>query len=283
MSLWIFLIIVFATSLIAGLIGALVGIGGGILIVPLLTIAFTIDIKYAIGASIVCTIATSSGAAVAYLRDHIINLRAAMFLEVATTIGAISGAFLTGILNPNFLYILFGVVMCVSAASQVMKFGEELPQGVQSDALALRLKLPSEYPDKKLGLIRYNVTRVPLGFGIMYVAGVLSGLLGIGSGVFKVMAMDSAMRMPMKVSSTTSNFMIGVTAAASAGVYLGRGDVNPLLVAPVAVGVLGGALLGSRILPHMTNRGIRKLFVPILLLIAVQMILKGFGVSFFGA
>ncbi|PZS01005.1 MAG: permease [Candidatus Chloroheliales bacterium] len=282
MSLWIFLIIVFATSLTAGLIGALVGIGGGILIVPLLTIGFGIDIKYAIGASIVCTIATSSGAAVAYLRDHIINLRAAMFLEVATTVGAITGAFLTGIINPNFLYILFGAVMTVSAAAQVFKFGEELPRGVQSDKLALRLKLPSEYPDKRLGLVHYNVTRVPLGFGIMYVAGVLSGLLGIGSGVFKVLAMDSAMRMPMKVSSTTSNFMIGVTAAASAGVYLGRGNVNPLLVAPVAIGVLGGALLGSRILPNMTNRAVRKLFVPILLLIAAQMILKGFGVSIFG-
>ncbi len=242
MSLWIFLIIVFATSLSAGLIGALVGIGGGILIVPLLTIGFGIDIKYAIGASIVCTIATSSGAAVAYLRDHIINLRAAMFLEVATTIGAITGAFITGIINPNFLYILFGAVMCVSAASQVLKFGEELPQGVESDKLALRLKLPSQYPDKRLGVVHYNVTRVPLGFGIMYIAGVLSGLLGIGSGVFKVLAMDSAMRMPMK----------------------------------------GGALLGSRILPNMTNRAVRKLFVPILLLIAAQMILKGFGVSILG-
>jgi uncharacterized protein len=282
MTLWLFLIIVFATSLTAGLIGALVGIGGGILIVPLLTIGFGIDIKYAVGTSIVCTIATSSGAAAAYLRDHIINLRAAMFLEVATTIGAITGAFITGIINPNFLYILFGAVMTISAAAQVFKFGEELPQGVQNDRLAERLKLPSQYPDKRLGLVQYNVTRVPLGFSIMYIAGILSGLLGIGSGVFKVMAMDSAMRMPMKVSSTTSNFMIGVTAAASAGVYLGRGDVNPLLVAPVAIGVLGGALLGSRILPNLTNRAVRKLFVPILLLIAAQMILKGFGVSILG-
>ncbi len=282
MTLWLFLIIIFSVSLGAGLLGALVGIGGGILIVPMLTIGFGIDIKYAVGASIVCTIATSSGAAVAYLRDHIINLRAAMFLEVATTIGAVTGAFLTGVFNPSVLYILFGAVMCVTAAAQIFKFGEELPQVASSDRLAERLRLPGQYEDRKLGLVRYNVVRVPLGFGIMYVAGTLSGLLGIGSGVFKVLAMDSAMRMPMKVSSTTSNFMIGVTAAASAGVYLGRGDVNPLLVAPVAVGVLAGALVGSRILPLMSNRGVRKVFVPVLLLIALQMILKGLGVKLFG-
>lgn len=282
MTLWLFLIIVLAVSSVAGLLGALVGIGGGILIVPLLTIGFGIDIKYAVGASIVCTIATSSGAAAAYLRDRIINIRAGMFLEVATTFGAISGAFLTGVLSPSFLYILFGAVLIFTAISQIVKFGEELPQGVQSDALAIRLRLVGEYNDKKLGLVRYNVTHVAQGFGIMYIAGILSGLLGIGSGVFKVLAMDTVMRMPMKVSSTTSNFMIGVTAAASAGVYLGRGEVNPLLVAPVAVGVLAGAMLGSRILPNMTNRSIRMVFVPVLVLIAVQMVLKGLGVNLFG-
>lgn len=283
MTLWLFMLIVLGAALTAGLVGSLVGIGGGILIVPLLTTAFGIPITYAVGASIVCTIATSSGAAVAYLRDHIINLRVAMFLELATTIGAISGAYLASIVNASFLFVLFGIVMLISASSMIVKFGEELPQGVVNDSAANTLRLASSYNDRKLGHITYQVTRVPVGFGIMYVAGALSALLGIGSGAFKVLAMDTAMRMPMKVSSTTSNFMIGVTAAASAGIYLGRGEVNPLLVAPVALGVLGGAMIGSRILPRLSNIGIRKLFTPILLLIAAQMILKGLGVNVFGS
>jgi len=277
------MLIVLGAAFTAGLVGSLVGIGGGILIVPLLTTAFGIPITYAVGASIVCTIATSSGAAVAYLRDHIINLRVAMFLELATTIGAISGAYLASIVNASFLFVLFGIVMLISASSMIVKFGEELPQGVVNDSAANTLRLASSYNDRKLGHIAYQVTRVPVGFGIMYVAGALSALLGIGSGAFKVLAMDTAMRMPMKVSSTTSNFMIGVTAAASAGIYLGRGEVNPLLVAPVALGVLGGAMIGSRILPRLSNIGIRKLFTPILLLIAAQMILKGLGVNVFGS
>ncbi len=283
MTLWLFMLVVLGAAFAAGLVGSLVGIGGGILIVPLLTTAFGIPITYAVGASIVCTIATSSGAAVAYLRDHIINLRVGMFLELATTIGAISGAYLASVVNASFLFVLFGIVMLISASSMIVKFGEELPQGVVNDAAANTLRLASSYNDRKLGHIAYQVTRVPVGFGIMYVAGALSALLGIGSGAFKVLAMDTAMRMPMKVSSTTSNFMIGVTAAASAGIYLGRGEVNPLLVAPIALGVLGGALLGSRILPRLSNIGIRKLFTPILLLIAAQMILKGLGVSIFGS
>jgi len=283
MTLWLFMLIVLGAAFTAGLVGSLVGIGGGILIVPLLTTAFGIPITYAVGASIVCTIATSSGAAVAYLRDHIINLRVAMFLELATTIGAISGAYLASIVNASFLFVLFGIVMLISASSMIVKFGEELPQGVVNDSAANTLRLASSYNDRKLGHIAYQVTRVPVGFGIMYVAGALSALLGIGSGAFKVLAMDTAMRMPMKVSSTTSNFMIGVTAAASAGIYLGRGEVNPLLVAPVALGVLGGAMIGSRILPRLSNIGIRKLFTPILLLIAAQMILKGLGVNVFGS
>lgn len=282
MTLWLFLLIVFGSSLAAGLFGSLVGVGGGLLIVPLLTIAFGIPINFAVAASIVCTIATSSGAAAAYLRDRIINMRVAMFLEMATTIGAVSGAFLAGLVAPNLLFILFGLVMGVSAVSMIVKLGEELPQGVQNSALATSLRLASSYPDRKLGLVNYNVTGVPGAFVIMYIAGALSALLGIGSGVFKVLAMDTIMRLPMKVSSTTSNFMIGVTAAASAGIYLGRGDVNPLLVAPVALGVLAGATVGSRILPRLSNRSLRKIFTPVLILIAVQMILKGLGVSIFG-
>ncbi len=271
-----FLVLVFAASCAAGLIGSLVGIGGGIFIVPLLTLAFGLPIETAIGASIVSVIATSSGAAASYVRDRITNLRVGMFLEIATTLGAVTGAFLTTVAPHPLLYIVFGVVLLFSAAPLVVRLGEEIPAGVTSDRWAKKLALASSYPDARLGReVSYEVTRVPAGFSMMYVAGLLSGLLGIGSGTLKVLAMDTAMRLPMKVSTTTSNFMIGVTAAASAGIYFERGAIHPLVAAPVAVGVLAGATIGARTLVKLSNTTVRKLFIPLLIIISIQMLVKG--------
>jgi uncharacterized membrane protein YfcA len=271
--------VVFLGAVVAGAIGALAGLGGGVLIVPLLTIGLGVDIHYAVGASIVAVIATSSGAAAAYVRERITNLRVGMFLELATTAGAIAGALLAGVLHTDVLYVVFGVVLAISVLPLVTRLGEELPRGVRNDRWATRLGLASSYYDAALGrTVAYQVTRVPAGLGMMWVAGLMSGLLGIGSGTFKVLAMDTAMRLPMKVSTTTSNFMIGVTAAASAGVYFSRGDVQPLLAAPVALGVLLGAGLGSRLLVRLPNSTLRKLFVPLMLLIALEMLLRGLGV-----
>lgn len=272
----LFFMLVFAASLVAGLVGALVGLGGGVFVVPLLTLAFGLPIQEAIGASIVSVIATSSGAAAAYVRDRITNLRVGMFLEIATTLGALTGAFLVVIAPTGVLFMVFGLVLVISAVPLAIKIGEELPQGVQSDRWARRLSLAGRYPDHHLNQeVAYEVTRVPTGFSMMYVAGLISGLLGIGSGTFKVLAMDTAMRLPMKVSTTTSNFMIGVTAAASAGIYFARGDIHPLVAAPVALGVLVGASVGAKTLAKFSNSTIRKLFIPLLILIAVEMLMRG--------
>ncbi len=248
------------------------------LVVPLLTIAFGVSPEVAVGVSIVSVISTSSGAAAAYVRDHITNLRVGMFLEIATTIGAILGAFLAILIAPGLLFIIFGVVLLISAVPLVFKIGEEIPANVRSDIWARRLALASSYRDDRMGkTIEYQVSNVPAGFGMMTIAGVLSGLLGIGSGTFKVLAMDTMMRLPMKVSTTTSNFMIGVTAAASAGIYFQRGDMNPLYAAPVALGVLLGATGGAKLLARFTNATLRKIFVPILVAIAIEMLIRGAG------
>ncbi len=276
-SLGVFLLVMLG-SVVAGVVGSLVGLGGGVLVVPLLTIAFGVYPEIAVGVSIISVIATSSGAAAAYVRDHITNLRVGMFLEIATTIGAILGAFLAIILAPGLLFVIFGVVLLVSAIPLLIKIGEEIPHGVRNDRWAERLALASSYHDDKLGrTIEYQVAHVPTGFGMMTIAGILSGLLGIGSGTFKVLAMDTAMRLPMKVSTTTSNFMIGVTAAASAGIYFQRGDMNPLYAAPVALGVLIGATSGAKTLARFSNTTIRKIFVPILVAIAIEMLIRGAG------
>lgn len=272
---WIFL-----GSLAAGLLGSLVGLGGGILIVPLLTLVFRLPITFAIGASIISVIATSSGAAAAYVRDHLTNLRVGMFLELATTVGAMSGAFLVGLLAPGVLAVVFGAVLLFSVAPLVVRIGEELPQGVRNDRWATRLRLASSYPDRRMGQeVPYQVTRTPWGLAMMYVAGLISGLLGIGSGTFKVLALDALMRLPLKVSTTTSNFMIGVTAAASAGIYFSRGDIPPLVAAPVALGVLAGALLGARLLTRLSNKTLRLVFLPVIVISAVEMILHGLGIG----
>lgn len=273
-------ILIFLISIFAGFIGALLGLGGAIIVTPALTLLFGVNIKYAIGASIVSVIATSSGAAVAYIRDKIINLRLGMFLEIATTLGAVTGALLTGLVYPNALFIIFGLLMFYSALAMLRKGHEEVPQVNTVSPLADRLKLHSEYFDNVLNTqVQYKVTGVYRGFGMMYLAGVVSGLLGIGSGVFKVMAMDMTMKLPLKVSTATSNFMIGVTAAASAGVYFLRGDLNPQIAAPVALGVLFGATAGTRVMKNLTSSTIRKLFIPVLLYIGLQMLLKGLNVK----
>jgi len=273
-------LLIFVGSVVAGVLGSLVGLGGGVLIVPLLTLAFGLPIYFAIGASIISVIATSSGAAAAYVRDHLTNLRVGMFLELGTTTGAITGAFLAGLLAPNLLFVLFGVILLISAVPLVFKIGEELPQGVKNDRMATWLGLSGTYPDQRLGRrVAYQVTRTPLGMAMMYLAGIISGLLGIGSGTFKVLAMDTMMRLPMKVSTTTSNFMIGVTAAASAGIYFSRGDVPPLIAAPVALGVLLGAFLGTRLLARLSNKTLRLIFLPVMAIIALEMVLRGLGIA----
>ncbi len=273
-------ILIFIGAIAAGLLGSLVGLGGGVLIVPLLTLAFGFPIYFAIGASIISVIATSCGAAAAYVRDHLTNLRVGMFLELATTSGAICGAFVAGLLAPEILAVIFGVILLISAAPILFKLGEELPKGVKNDRWANWLHLSSSYPDSHLGReVSYQVTRTPLGMGMMYVAGLISGLLGIGSGTFKVLALDTIMRLPMKVSTTTSNFMIGVTAAASAGIYFSRGDIPPMIAAPVALGILIGALAGARLLLHLSNRTLRIIFLPVIAAAAVEMILHGMGIG----
>ena len=271
---------IFAVSLIAGLIGALAGVGGGILVIPALTILFGVDIRLAIGASIVSVIATSSGAAAAYVRDRMTDMRVGMFLELATTTGAVFGALLAAVVAPALLYVLLGLVLLLSAVQQVLRLGEEVPADPHVSPAARRFRLTGSYPDAQRGAeVAYAAQRVPLGFAMMAGAGMVSGLLGIGSGALKVLAMDGAMRLPMKVSSATSNFMIGVTAAASAGIYLGRGDVDPSIAAPVALGVLAGASLGARVLPRLSNRTVRLIFLPVLLAVGIETLLRGFGVG----
>ncbi len=269
---------IFAISLFAGILGSLAGVGGGILVVPALTILFGVDFRLAVGASIVSVIATSSGAAAAYVRDRMTDMRVGMFLELATTTGAITGALLATVVTSAFLYVLLGTILLLSAGMQFMRLGEEVPPVISPSGIAARLRLSSTYPDRRLGTdVAYVARRVPLGFGLMWIAGVVSGLLGIGSGALKVLAMDSAMRLPMKVSSATSNFMIGVTAAASAGIYLARGDVDPRIATPVALGVLLGATAGARLLNRLSNRSVRRIFLPVLVAIGLETIARGLG------
>jgi uncharacterized protein len=270
-----FTVLVGLGSLVAGLLGSLTGLGGGVVMVPFLTLLFHVDIRYAVGASLVSVIATSSGAAAAYLREGYSNLRVGMFLEVATVPGALSGAYLATRMPSAAIAVVFGVVLLYSAWTSIQPEADA-SAGQPPDPLAGRLKLDGSYPTPE-GRSEYHVRNVPAGFGLMYVAGVLSGLLGIGSGAVKVLAMDRAMHIPFKVSTTTSNFMIGVTAAASAGIYLHRGYVDPGLAMPVILGVSVGALLGARILPGARVRTLRIVFGMAIATIALEMISRGIG------
>ncbi len=275
----LYILIVLLVAVAAGLLGSLLGLGGGIIVIPALTTFLGVDIRLAIGASIVSVIATSSGAAAAYVRDHLSNIRAGMFLELGTTTGALTGAYLGGILAGRALYLIFAVVLGYSAVAMFRKRREEAPPPFTPDPISRRLRLASSYEDKSLGrVVSYQVTGALPGLALMYIAGAVSGLLGIGSGALKVPAMDLAMRLPIKVSTATSNFMIGVTAAASASVYFARGQIHPVLAAPVATGVLLGAVAGSKLLGGLRGPTVRKVFLVILLVITVQMFLKGLGV-----
>jgi hypothetical protein len=270
MTILTFTLALFGTSIVAGLLGALTGLGGGVVVVPVLALLFHVDIRYAIGASLVSVIATSSGAAAAYVREGFSNIRIGMFLEIATTLGALVGAYLTAMVSTKAIGIVFGIVLLYSAVAGFRGNHEDAaPQ--HTGGLADRLRLEGEYPAEG-GLKPYIAQRVPAGFSIMFLAGGLSGLLGIGSGAVKVLAMDQAMRLPFKVSTTTSNFMIGVTAAASAGIYISRGYIVPSLAMPVMLGVLGGSLVGSRILIRARVSTLRVLFAVVIVALGIEMI-----------
>jgi uncharacterized protein len=275
MPLLLFTSLVFAGSLAAGLLGALTGLGGGVVLVPLLTLVFHVDIRYAIGASLISVIATSSGAAAAYVREGFSNVRIGMFLEVATTIGAVFGAYLATRVPTHALAIVFGVVLLYSAWLSWQQTRNPVKQRANPNPWSDRLRMSGSYPDGNGGQCSYTVDRIPAGFATMFGAGTLSGLLGIGSGAVKVLAMDRIMRVPFKVSTTTSNFMIGVTAAASAGIYLQRGYINPGLAFPVMLGVLAGSLLGARFLVRARVSLLRNIFTLVILALGVEMIVNG--------
>ncbi|ACU02822.1 MULTISPECIES: sulfite exporter TauE/SafE family protein [Pedobacter] len=273
MSVLLFTIIVLAGAFLAGLVGSLTGLGGGVIIIPLLTLVLGVDIHYAIGASIISVIATSSGSAAAYVKEGITNIRIGMFLEIATTISAIIGAVVTVFINPSYIAVIFGLILLFSAVMMVRKKVDHSDNDT-SGKLAVFLKLNGTYPVD--GTVKkYAVHNVLGGFLMMFVAGIISGLLGIGSGALKVVAMDNIMRIPFKVSTTTSNFMMGVTAAASAIVYLHRGQIDPGIAMPVTIGVLFGATIGSKILVRTNTDKLKVVFAVVVTFLALQMIYNG--------
>jgi len=271
-------------AVLAGFLGSLVGLGGGIIITPALTILFGFDIKYAIGASIVAVIATSSGSAIAFVKDHVSNMRVGMLLEVFTTAGGVVGALMAGVFSSKLLYIFFSLILLNSFYGMLKKTGlitkaKKEEEIVENDKYAEKYKLNSSYYDKAIDkTIDYNVTNVPQGSLVMFGAGFASGLLGIGSGAFKVVALDSYMKLPIKVSTATSNFMMGVTATASALIYFFNGTINPAIAAPIAIGTLIGSRTGAKVMQRLDAKYIRYIFLPILLFTIVNMFLKGVGV-----
>ncbi|OOQ58024.1 sulfite exporter TauE/SafE family protein [Mucilaginibacter pedocola] len=275
MSVILFTLIILIGSYAAGLLGSLTGLGGGVVIIPLLTLILNVDIHYAIGAALISVIATSSGSAAAYVKEGITNIRLGMFLEIATTLGAMTGAMLAVFVPTHYIAILFGFILIFSAVMSLRKKAENII--AEPSYFAAKLKLYGSYPDGHGEQVQYGVIRVAGGFFMMLFAGVLSGLLGIGSGALKVLAMDTVMKIPFKVSTTTSNFMIGVTAAASAVVYLQRGYITPAIAMPVVIGVLFGALTGAKILVHTKSSGwLRWVFAVVVTFLAGQMIYNGF-------
>lgn len=274
MNLELFTFLLFLGAILAGFLGALTGLGGGVVVIPLLTLGFGVDMRYAIGAALVTSIASSSGAAAAYIKEGITNVRIGMFLEIATTVGAVIGAIIAIWLQKEFIAIIFGCVLIFSAIRTIVKKDEVVDYSAPGDKLGEVFKLNGSYPTKD-GVVKYNVRNVASGFSLMSLAGILSGLLGIGSGALKVLAMDTAMKIPFKVSTTTSNFMVGVTAAASAVVYLQRGYIDPGLALPIVVGVLFGAFIGSKILPKANVRKLRLLFSVVIFILAISMMYNG--------
>lgn len=277
MTILTFTIILLAGAYLAGLVGSLTGLGGGVVVIPLLTLVFHVDIRYAIGAALLASIANSSGAASAYVKEGITNIRLGMFLEIATTVGAVAGAVIAVYTPTNTIAILFGVILLFSAAMTIRKKNQEAL--VTGSALSHKLKLNSSYPTKD-GVVAYQLKNVGAGFSIMTLAGIMSGLLGIGSGALKVLAMDSTMRIPFKVSTTTSNFMIGVTAAASAVVYLQRGYMDPGIAFPVVIGVLAGAFTGSKLLTRIDPKVLKYIFCLAISFVAIEMIYNGYNHQF---
>jgi len=267
-----FTAVVFAVSALAGFLGALTGLGGGVVVTPVLTILLGVDLHDAMGASLVSVIATSSGAAAAYVKEGFSNVRVGMFLEIATTVGAVAGAHLTAVIPPSALAMVFGAVLLYSAWHSV--HATTGGNGRAPDPLAKRLNLNGSYP-AIAGTVHYQVSHVKAGFSLMFGAGLLSGLLGIGSGAMKVVAMDQIMGIPFKVSTTTSNFMIGVTAAAGAGIYLSRGYIDPGLAMPVMLGVLAGSLVGARGLAGTRTRALRLVFAAVVGVLALEMLYSG--------
>ncbi|GAB6010486.1 sulfite exporter TauE/SafE family protein [Viscerimonas tarda] len=277
MSLELFTTLLFLGAIAAGFVGSLTGLGGGVIIIPLLTLGFGVDMRYAIGAALVTSIGTSSGAAAAYIKKGITNVRIGMFLEIATTVGAVIGAIIAIYLDKNYIAIVFGCVLIFSAFRNVanLRKKEQLTGSPKTGSkLAEKLKLNSSYPTPQ-GLIDYKVSNVASGFSLMTLAGIFSGLLGIGSGALKVLAMDTAMKIPFKVSTTTSNFMVGVTAAASAVIYMQRGYIDPGLTMPIVVGVLIGAFFGSKLLMKANVKNLRLFFSLIIFVLAATMMYNG--------
>ncbi|HEY9256980.1 sulfite exporter TauE/SafE family protein [Chitinophaga sp.] len=273
MTILSFTLILLGGAFMAGLLGSLTGLGGGVVIIPLLALVFHVDIRYAIGTALVASIATSSGSASAYVKEGITNIRLGMFLEIATTTGAVVGALIAVYMPTNVVAVIFGLVLIFSSLMSFRK-KMEMPTGAQKSKLATQLRLNSSYPTAE-GTVNYEVHHVPGGYFMMTFAGVMSGLLGIGSGALKVLAMDNIMRIPFKVSTTTSNFMIGVTAAASAVVYLQRGYISPGLCMPVVLGVLAGAFAGSKLLTRANVKWLRIVFSVVIGFLALQMIYNG--------
>ena len=269
MTLLAFTLILLAASYSAGLLGSLTGLGGGVVIIPVLTLGFGVDFHYAIGAALVASIATSSGSGSAYVKEGITNVRLGMFLEIATTLGAVCGAAVAIYLNNNIIAVIYGCVLLLTAAMQQRRKSDH--DGIKGS----RLHLFGTAPQKDGSLKPYELRNVGGGFSVMYLAGVLSGILGIGSGVLKVLAMDGLMKVPFKVSTTTSNFMMGVTACASAVIYIQRGIIVPTIACPVLIGVLFGALTGARLLKQMNVRLLRQIFCIAITLVALNMIWQG--------
>ncbi|WP_419494535.1 sulfite exporter TauE/SafE family protein [Chryseobacterium bernardetii] len=273
MTVLLFTVLVLLGSICAGIIGSLSGLGGGIVVIPMLTILLGVDIHYAIGAALVSVIATSSGSAAAYVKEGIVNMRLGMFLEVATTSGAVIGALISSAAPSSYIAILFGMALIFSAGNSLRKKEESVVR--ESSKIAIALKLPSDYPIKKNEKVNYGTKNVIGGFGMMGFAGMLSGMLGIGSGAFKVIAMDTIMKIPFKVSTTTSNFMMGVTALASCVIYIQKGYIIPDICLPVMIGVLLGAIIGSKILMSTDTKKLRKVFAFIIFFLAFNMIYNG--------
>ena len=273
MTILAFTLILLAASCCAGLLGSLTGLGGGVVVIPVLTLCFGVDFHYAVGAALVASIATSSGSGSAYVKEGVTNIRLGMFLEIATTIGAVCGAAVAIYLNSNTIAIIYGVVLVLTAVMQQRRKSDH--NGVVGSEMARRLKLFGSWPQKDGTMKHYQLRHVGGGFSVMYVAGVLSGILGIGSGVLKVIAMDGIMKVPFKVSTTTSNFMMGVTACASAVIYVQRGNIVPGMACPVMIGVLFGALTGAKLLKRLDVRLLRRIFCIVILMVAANMIYQG--------